>query len=70
MLEKNVGRIDKTARIILGLILLVAGLFVTGGGLGQWILFFLAAIALVTAFLGFCPLNKLLGINTSQTGKS
>ena len=70
MIEKNVGGIDKTVRIILGIVLLVAGIFVKGGGLGQWALFLLAAIAFVTAFVGFCPLNKLLGINTCQSSKS
>ena len=70
MIEKNVGGIDKTVRIILGMVLLVAGLFLKGGGLGQWVLFLLAAIAFVTAFVGLCPLNKLLGINTGHTGKS
>ncbi len=70
MLENNVGGVDKTVRIVLGMVLLVAGLFVKGGGLGQWFLFLLAAIAFVTAFLGFCPLNKLLRIDTSHTGKS
>ena len=70
MIEKNVGGIDKTIRIVLGMVFLAAALFVTGGGLGRWVLFLLAAIAFVTAFVGLCPLNKLLGINTGQTGKS
>ena len=60
-MRTNVGGVDRTLRIALGLALL-AWLFVADVGLG-W----LAAIGMVplaTGLLGFCPLYRLLGLNT------
>jgi len=63
----NVGGKDKSARIILGVALIGVALLVSVSTTVQTILFVVAAIALVTAFVGFCPLNKLLGIDTCGT---
>ncbi len=52
-MKKNVGGIDKTLRLIIGLILLLVGFFVqmsTGLRVGTFVV---AAIALITAFTGF-----------------
>lgn len=60
----NVGGIERTIRVLLGAALLWLALVhvVTGG----WAIVFyvVAAIALVTGLVGFCPAWKLLGINT------
>lgn len=51
-MKKNVGGADKTIRIILGVILIMAGVFApltTGFRVG---LFAVAAVAFVTAFTG------------------
>lgn len=57
----NVGKIDKIARIILGILIGVAGFYFRS----WWGLF--SIVPLVTAFTGFCPLYKLLGVNTCKS---
>jgi len=63
-MTRNVGGKDKTARIILGVVLIGIALLVSVSAVMQIVLFVIAAIALVSAFVGFCPLNQALGINT------
>lgn len=57
---KNVGGVDRLARIAVGVILL--GL-VAAGVIGLWGL--IGLIPLATGGFGFCPLYKPFGINTS-----
>lgn len=69
-MEKNVGGMDRNARIVGGLIFLVAAIFsppITGLAV---LLYALAAIGLVTGLVGFCPVNALFRINTAGTKKS
>lgn len=62
----NVGGIDRTARIILGSVLLLAGILAPLDMLWRIVILVLAAIALVTALARYCPANALLGIDTSD----
>lgn len=64
-LPRNVGGGDKTFRIVLGIVLAMAAIFIESTA---WtvILLVVAAIALITAFIGYCPLNALFGINTRK----
>jgi uncharacterized membrane protein len=53
VMKKNVGSVDKTIRIIVGIVLLIVGIFVqmsTGFRIGT---FAVAAIVLITATIGF-----------------
>ena len=52
-MEKNVGGIDKTIRIIVGIVLLIVSIFVQMGTGLRVASFVVAAIALGTAFVGF-----------------
>ena len=52
-MEKNLGDIDKTIRIIVGIVLLIVGIFVQMGTGLRITSFVVAAIALGTAFVGF-----------------
>jgi hypothetical protein len=61
---KNVGSIDRIARILLGLILI--GLAATGQ-IGSW--GYIGVIALATGLFSFCGLYTLLGINTCSVKK-
>lgn len=65
----NVGGIDRTGRIVLGIVLLLVGLFASLGVVWQVVVLVLAAIALVTGVIRFCPLNAILGINTCEAAK-
>jgi len=51
-MKKNVGGIDKIIRIVVGIVLALAGLFAPVGMAGRIGLFGVAAVALVTAFTG------------------
>jgi hypothetical protein len=66
MFERNVCGTDKNIRIILGVIFVTLGIFFVGSAMTKGIFFALAGVAFVTAFTGFCPLNKLIGINTCK----
>jgi hypothetical protein len=50
---KNVGSMDRTIRIIIGMVLLIAGIFVQMGTGLRGAAFVIAVIALGTAFVGF-----------------
>lgn len=64
-LGRNVGSIDKTIRLIAGILLLAVGLFVLGLGTTTGIVAAaVGAILLVTGLINFCPLFKILGISS------
>jgi len=59
-MKKNIGNTDKLIRLVLGLfIIIVAGYFQS-----WWAL--LGVVLVVTAFMRFCGLYTLLGINTCK----
>ncbi len=58
-MKQNVGSIDRTIRIIVGLGL-ISLVFVGPQTVWGWI----GVIPLVTAIIGWCPPYSLLGINT------
>ena len=60
---RNVGTIDRVARIVVGLILL-AMVFVGPQTPWGWI----GVIPLVTAAMGWCPAYRLLGLRTCRSG--
>ncbi|MGB8451791.1 MAG: DUF2892 domain-containing protein [Anaerocolumna sp.] len=60
---KNIGRIDKIIRIIIGLALLSL-LFILEGNLKY--LGLIGIIPIVTASISFCPLYTIFGIKTSK----
>jgi hypothetical protein len=62
-MEKNVGSLDRTIRILVGLIILTAGvIFKTWWGL-------IGIIPLFTGLIGWCGLYSLLGISTVKSSK-
>ncbi|MDX1531726.1 MAG: DUF2892 domain-containing protein [Rhodothermales bacterium] len=62
----NVGGADKTVRIVLGVLFLALVLLFDFSTTVTVLLVVLAGIALVTAFVGFCPLNRVLGVDTCR----
>lgn len=66
-MKPNVGGIDRIGRIVVGIVLLIVGLAAPMGMAWQVVVFVIAAVALVTALVGFCPANALLGIDTSKS---
>ncbi len=60
-MKTNVGGIDRTIRIVAGLVLIA--LAVTGTvGIWGW----LGVVPLATGLIGWCPPYAMLGINTCQ----
>ena len=62
----NVGGIDKTLRIVVGLVLIAAFFLLEGPA--RWV-GLVGPVALGTGLMNFCPLYSILGINTCPTGK-
>lgn len=65
----NVGGYDMAARLILGVVLVVVGLTVPMAMAWQVAVYVVAAIALVTGLVRYCPINALFGLNTCSKSK-
>ena len=68
-MKTNMGYADRITRMIIAIVLGVLWYknFITGTQ--AIILFVLAGIFVVTSFFGFCPLYKLVGLNTCSSKK-
>jgi hypothetical protein len=66
MFAKNVGGLDRAARIVVGLAL-IAGYFLNPGAAYGW-LYLIGIVPLLTGVFSTCPLYALLGINTCKLG--
>lgn len=64
-MAKNVGKNDKTIRLIAAIV--IAILILTGvlTGAWAWILGIVAVFLALTSVISFCPIYKVLGISTS-----
>ena len=72
MFKRNVGILDRIARLTLGVVFLPTGLFLLGGLQGKvlgLVIASLGLIGLVTGLTGFCLLYVLFGINTLEKEK-
>ncbi len=58
-MTKNAGTIDRSIRVLLGLVL-ISLVFVGPQTPWGWI----GVVPLVTGLIGYCPVYKLVGINT------
>lgn len=65
MFTQNESGLDRTLRAIIGIALVVAMFYLTG--VWVWVAGIVAAILLVTAAVGFCPLYALFRISTKST---
>ena len=64
MLSKNMGNIDRAARIGVGLALLIAFFMLPEMGL-RWVLL-IGIVPLVTGLVGSCPAYSIFGISTCK----
>ena len=60
-MQKNVGGIDKIARLAVGLVLCILAL---AGTIGAW--GWIGLVPLVTGLIGWCPAYLPLGLNTCR----
>lgn len=63
-MKMNAGPVDRSARIMLGLIFVALGFYFQ-----TWLGYGLGAIALTTGLLGYCPLYTVVGLNTCPIKK-
>ena len=68
-MKKNVGNVDKSIRILLAIAVALLYSFDAIEGTLAYILMAVAIILLVTSLLNFCPLYRLLGINSCKINK-
>ncbi|MEI8082301.1 MAG: DUF2892 domain-containing protein [Actinomycetes bacterium] len=61
---RNESSVDRIVRVVAAAIAIVIALAVGPTSIVGIVLFVVAAILLVTAAVGFCPLYRLLGIST------
>ncbi|GJL78187.1 MAG: hypothetical protein NPINA01_11760 [Nitrospinaceae bacterium] len=63
-LKLNEGRMDRAARIVIGVLLVAVGFAM----MGTWglILGLMGLVPLITGLTGWCPLYALFGINTCK----
>jgi hypothetical protein len=66
MFTQNVGSVDRIARIVLGLALILVGFLALGGTLGI-IVGVVGFIPLLTGLVGWCPLYLPFHIHTNKT---
>ena len=63
----NVGGLERTIRIVLGVIFLAVAFFVELPMWGAVVASVVGAVAFITGAVGFCPAWLLLGIDTCST---
>ncbi len=67
MFKTNVGTVDRIIRAVVGLAL-IAGWFIWPDLTYSWA-FWLGLVPLATALFGWCPLYRLAGWSSDDTGK-
>lgn len=70
-MDQNVGGVDRTARLVIGPLLVVAGIavllgVVAGGQILGGVLIAAGAVLLATGVTRRCVINRLLGVDTSE----
>ncbi len=63
-MNKNIGLMEQKIRIALGIVLLLVGALANLPGWSGTVVMALGLVALVSGAIRFCPLWRLLGINT------
>jgi hypothetical protein len=64
-MQVNVGTVDRAARVVIGLGLVIAAY---AGALGAWA--WIGVVPLATGLVGTCPLYSLLGVDTCRLHRS
>ena len=65
-MHTNESSLDRVVRLVVAVVATVLGFVVGAGSVGGILLFVVAAIMLVTAAVGFCPLYRIFGISTCK----
>jgi hypothetical protein len=68
-MTKNEGTVDRIIRAVVGIAALLGAVAIGVGSVGGVLLLVVGAILVVTAAVGFCPLYRVLGLNTCPVKK-
>jgi hypothetical protein len=69
--KKNIGTVDRVARIVIGMALIsLATLAVVGPKNPLAFLGLVGIVPLIAGIIGYCPPYRWLGINTNKNGQS
>jgi Protein of unknown function (DUF2892) len=69
-MKANVGNVDRIIRAVVGLAALLGAWAIGSGSVAFVLLMVVGAILLVTAAVGFCPLYRVLGLNTCPVARN
>jgi Protein of unknown function (DUF2892) len=69
-MKANVGTVDRIIRAVVGLAALLGAVAIGSGSVAFVLLMVVGAILLVTAAVGFCPLYRVLGLNTCPVARN
>lgn len=65
-MKPNTSGIDRVIRILLAVVLVILGWKGMVHGTWAMVLYILAAVLLLTALVGFCPIYRVFGIRTTK----
>lgn len=67
-MKTNMEKFDRGGRLVISavLVFLALGTSVLGGGILFWIALIVAAVFTLTAFVGTCPLYRIVGLKTCR----
>lgn len=68
-MKKNVGSIDKVARLIIAVIAVYVAYIGIVASPWDYVLYAVAGIMVITSLMGSCPLFSIFGINTCKVKK-
>jgi Protein of unknown function (DUF2892) len=68
-MSRNESFLDRVLRAVAGVVLAGVAVVVGAGSVLGIVLLVLAVVLLVTAAVGFCPLNRLVGVGTAGSGR-
>ena len=66
-MSRNVSNVDRLIRLAVALLAVIGAIVVGASSLFGVVLLIVAAILLVTAAVGFCPLYRVVGISTDKS---
>lgn len=66
IMKKNMSNLDKGVRVIIAVVVALLYYFNVVEGTLAYVLMAVAAILLVTSLINFCPLYRVLGVNTCK----
>ena len=63
---KNMGKTDREMRLVIAalLVFVALGTSIVGSGVMFWLALVVAAVFTLTAFVGNCPLYRMVGLKT------